>query len=253
MPNVTGNVAMHLLAEGGLVPVSLLELQLIDGSRHFISDAPVTLVPLLAQFDAFSFNPRYSRPNNNVRGVPGDNAADSQTPVFFHPWLTRPPAWGFTGTLATATSDASFQNVSGDTVNRSHSLLFSTSDMWGALFIYRLWLAAAETALITVIGKVDDATVDGDELDLTLSDIGNWSQIKAPDCTIDVSCGNIFGSPQCGSVSPTPCQNSYGSCTQINRFKGVVTQWSDSVVSIANASGVAQPVPPFSINLQSVI
>jgi hypothetical protein len=247
-PNVPASAAVTMMADGGLTPLNLLELQLVNGTRLYIADGPISVVPLLAQFDGGSMpvSP-YQRPYPQV--APPSYLNDAATPVFFQPWLTKAPEFAFAGTLATATADASFQNVSGDTVNRANSLLFSTADMWGALFVYRLWQPAPENALVAVVGKVDDATVDGDNLDLTLSDFCNWSQIKAPDCTIDVSCGNIFGSPQCGSTSPMPCQNSYGSCTSLNRFKGVIVQWNSGVTSVSTATGVAQPIPPFSITI----
>ena len=242
MANIPPYVASELQAEGIVNPVSLLELQTVAGQRVYLADAPIPVPSLLSRFDPpgamlnVPWNPGFAVP-------PGS--------VAFMPWLIDAPQFTFTASLATITANATFQNLSGNTVQRDGSLLFNSQELWGALFVYRLWLAASEYALVTVVGNVSDAEADEEKIALSLRGFSNWSEIKAPDCTIGVNCGNVFGSQQCGSTSPTPCQNTYGSCSQLNRFKGLVTQWDSQITSVPPTGlGTAQPIPNVQINLR---
>lgn len=246
MANVAANVAAALKAQGGPSPVSLLELLMISGDYFFASDMAIG-VPSAIQSAAGGAGSGIVRGPRSVPGL-------AQLPagaVAFAPWLIDAPQWTFAGTLTTQTATATIQNVSGDSAQRDQSLLFSEEELWGALFIYRLWHPGLETALVTVVGNVSDAEAEDTTMELTLRDFGNWSEIKAPDCLIGVNCGLTFGSEACGSLSSTPCQNTWGTCTQSNRFKGLVTQWDSSVQSVpTTGQGTAQPVPTIEINLR---
>ena len=89
--------------------------------------------------------------------------------------------------------------------------------------------------------------IDESTMDLSIEGFGNWSAITAPSLKIDVTCGLYFGSVACGSVASTPCQQSYGTCSSIERFQGVIVQW-DSNVGLALPTQISQPAPLVSIN-----
>ncbi|MFC6645442.1 hypothetical protein ACFQBQ_07555 [Granulicella cerasi] len=207
-------------------PISLLSLQTISGTRLYYATAPILAPALLSRFD--------------VGGI--QNAQ-------FSNGLIQPPSFKFTDTLTTSSATAVIENLSGNTVERLGSRYFATEELWGSQFIYQLWSPAAESSLILVLGAVADVEDGGDALRLSLKDIGNWSEIKAPDCQISENCAVTFGSDACGSTSTTPCNNDWGSCSQRNRFKGVVTQWDNSAIALP-AAAYAQPAPLTSINLR---
>jgi hypothetical protein len=58
----------------------------------------------------------------------------------------------------------------------------------------------------------------------------------------------FFGSAACGSTNPTPCQNTYGTCTSIERFAGVIIYWVDGAFTVAPTTQIAQPPP---VNVQN--
>jgi hypothetical protein len=174
-----------------------------------------------------------------------------QTSSAFLPLLLDPPAFSVTCDLVTQTASATIDNLGGDTVNRTNSALFTAQDLWGSLFVYRIYDPALEYAKFTQIGTVEDASIDDDHLSLQLSSWLNFSKIAAPDCQINNNCQNVFGSPQCGSTSSVNCLNSYGSCSQINRFKGLITQWNSGVYTVSTNAGFAQPTPLISYNGRS--
>ena len=209
-------VSRRIAASGGLAPLALVELQALSGNRYFWSDARVAAPSVLAV---------YYPPASGV--IPqGTNTA---TPMAnFLPWLLKKPTFHLTRSTATATGSLTVQNLSGDTVRRDTALIFSQQEMTGALVFYRRWLADCEAATFQFQGNVDEAEIaaDGDSMTLSLEGMCNWSKIDAPDMEIGVSCGLTFGSVECGSTSTTPCTNSYGTCSSIERYKGILVEWT---------------------------
>jgi hypothetical protein len=224
MPNAPASVAGVLQSSGASALVILFELQTISGTRAYYASAPVTAQSLLSQYD--------------LNGV---------TSAAFLARILEPPAFTFTGTTATATARMTIDNLPGNTIERDGSKVFSANELWGAMYVYRLWQPETEYALLHVVGTIADASDDGDTLDLSLTDIGNWGEIAAPEASVSTNCQLVFGSQQCGSTSATPCTNTRGTCSQLNRFKGVVTVW-DSQLTLLPNGGLAQPAPAISYN-----
>lgn len=237
-------------AQGGSVPVSLLELQTISGQRYYFAENAIIAPSILSAFDWYHGGSL--APHSIVTGgpvPPMSTLAAEYTNVTFQDWLAVAPKFPETASLITSSSDCSVQNLSGNTVQRDGTRIFARQQLWGALFVYRLYNAAAEFALTTHIGNVSDIPSVGDTLDLTLRSWFNFSEIKAPEVSIDNnSCGNVFGSKQCGSTASFPCQNSYGSCTSLSRFKGIVTEWNNS--AITQPIAIAQQAPNVDLNLR---
>jgi hypothetical protein len=251
MGNVPANVAATSLAEGGIASASLLEIQTISGTRGYFSNRPLMEIPLVAAFDPAGITWRplagIASPFQGMTVTP-ESGSPSTTPVKFIPWLTEPPEFKVTCDLVTQTATATLQNISGDTLYRTNTMGFVKQDIWGALFIFRIWDAANEYADFTQIGVVQDVEVDDTSMELSLATWLDFSKIAAPDCQINNSCQNVFGSQQCGSTSDTNCLNSYGNCSQLNRFKGLITQWNSGVYTVTAQAGIAQPAPNLSYN-----
>ena len=99
------------------------------------------------------------------------------------------------------------------------------------------------------MGNVDEVQIDETELVLQSEGFGSWSAVRAPAYQVDVCCPLTFGSAACGSLSPTPCNNTYGSCSSRQRFDGVVTVWTSDLLTVPTAQ-IAQPAPSSAANLQ---
>jgi len=172
------------------------------------------------------------------------------SPVFveYLDWLVKTQHFQLFGSTQTDTATLSVQNLSGNTVERDVALAYAKNEFIGAFVYYRLWRADAECAIFQFAGNVVDADIDEEVMELTLEGFGNYSAIRAPAYAIDVACPLFFGSIACGSTSPTPCQQSYGTCTSIERFAGALVQWdfSDGVTPLVQ---IAQPPPVAAANL----
>jgi hypothetical protein len=214
----------RLAAAGGGAAVSLLEVATIAGARYYWSDADIIAPTALAQQITIGSGP--------TRSTELTYYAEA-----FQPWLLSAGPFKTYRNTTTSTGQVEIQNISGDTVRRDVSRIFSQQAMVGALVYYRTWLADCQFATFSFMGRVDDADIDldGDDskasMTLQLESLCCWAKIDAPNQDICSSCQLAFGSIQCGSTSPTPCNNDYGSCTSIERFMGVVLEWNGAVLN----------------------
>jgi len=200
-----------LAASGGPACITLVELATFGGKNYFWSEHRASWPSLL---------------------LGGGN-------VSFLDYLSGQQKFSLFGSTQTDTAAITVQNISGNTMQRDVMLAFTTDELIGALFAARVWHGAAEKALFTFIGNVIEAEPNEDLMTLQVEGLGNWSAINAPDYDIDKSCPLTFASVACGSTAPTPCDQSYGGCSQINRFAGAVSQWDFETPNIQ----IAQPPP----------
>lgn len=219
MLNLPTGVTGPMSASGGCAPVSLVEVRTVSVNTYFWSEQRGIW-------------------NSIINGTPTNQYLD---------WLVGEQQFQLHGSTQTDTGTLSVQNMSGNTVERDIAVTYSRNEFIGAFVYYRLWRADAEVSIFTFMGNIVDADIDEQTMDLSIEGFGNYSAIKAPSYSIDVSCPLVFGSMACASTSPTPCQQSYGTCTSIERFAGVVVQW-DFSDGIAPLVQIAQPVPAVSYN-----
>jgi hypothetical protein len=162
--------------------------------------------------------------------------------IEFKPWLIGAPVYHEYRSTQTDTAQCEVQNLSGDTIYRDVAKFFSANELTGALFLSRIWSVESESALYTFIGKMEEPEITDESLSLHANSIKNWSAVKAPPYHIGETCGLDFGSIACGSTATTPCNQSYGTCSAIERFQGVITQWNGSPINYTQISQPAQTV-----------
>lgn len=211
-----GNLFVPMAASGIVAPITLIEILTAAGKTYFVSEQ-MTTAPSL------------------ITGAPAQ----------YLDWLIGAPEFHETGTVETDTGSIEIQNISGTTVQRDAGLMFTETELIGALVICRIWRGDAQTALRTYFMQVTAAQINHASLRLSLeTSLGNWSAIIAPAYKIDVACPLTFASKACGSVSPTPCDQTYGNCSSVNRFMGVITAWVTDTPNVQ----LAQPAPVNTFN-----
>ncbi len=206
-----------MAASGGVAPVVLVEIQTISGQVLYISDAWIVANSLLS----------------------------GESMVSYRPWLIGETRFTIYRSTTTYTAEFELQNLSGDTVSRDVSKFISANELTGALVWMRIWRADSQIAIFQFVGKLLDPEVSEHSVMCQAEGFGNWSAIKAPPYQIGVSCPLYFGSIECGSTAATPCQQSYGTCTSIERFKGSIDQYSLNGPSLVQ---VSQPAPAVTYN-----
>jgi hypothetical protein len=248
-------VKQRMAASGGPAPVSLFEVLTLSMAAYFWSDALVTTSSVLvtagipdpgggpgphpeaAPVGGESVYPLYEPPSSGA----GPAIAT------FVPWIIKAPVITQCKSTQASTFRLSIQNLSGNTVQRDASQIFSEHEFYGALIYLRLWRLDCESSLLDFQGNITKVTLnaDGDSMDLSGEGSFNWAKVTAPTVQIGATCGNSYNAvgafSECGAFAgSTPCTNSYGTCQQLTRFKGVVTEWSGQQVDY---SQYAQPIP----------
>jgi len=163
----------------------------------------------------------------------------------FLDFLSEPVEFQLYASTQTDSAKVVIQNISGNTVERDMSKLFSRQELIGAYVYIRVWRGDAEKALLTFTGNIREVDI-GDSMTLDISGFGNWSEIEAPSYDVDTACPLTFASKACGSTSPTPCDQTYGTCSSINRFAGVIQHWLIETPDVQ----LAQPAPQNNFNPQ---
>lgn len=214
---VTGPMA----ATGGTSPISLIEVLTLAGASFFWSEQRIIAPAILT----------------------------GTASALYLDWVTGVPKFHRYRSTQTDTASFTLQNLSGNTVTRDAATLFDANELIGALVYYRMWRAAAETSLFDFMGNVDSCEINETEFTLSCEGFGNWSAVRAPAYQVDVCCPLTFGSMACGSLSATPCNNTYGSCSSRQRFDGVVTVWTSDLLAVPTTQ-LAQPAPSTASNLQ---
>ncbi len=213
-------VKARLAASGSGAAVSLLEVATVTGNRFYWSDAAITapaaLPTVLIATSGVATSYTFKFPQTN-----------------FVPWLVGAGPFRTYRNTTTSSGEVVVQNLSGDTVRRAIALLYASTELIGALVFYRMWLADCEYATFSFMGTIDSVSIsaDGNSMTLQLESMCNWARLKAPDKQIGVACPLAFGLVQCGSTSPTPCNNDYGSCSSTERFMGIIEEWTGSALN----------------------
>ncbi len=250
-------VKQRIKASGALAPITLIDIQTIQGALFGWSDAQVQ-APSVLLAAILSATPTVT-PSFNPRALMGEAAlTPAITPsglpsppsnmAYYQPWLVTPPV--FTQYKSTQTSTATFaiQNITGDTIRRDIEQIFSSHELVGALIYIRIWSMECAYSLFDFQGIVDEAdiNVSGTTMDVSVEGSYAWMKVPAPREQIGPTCGNIFNNGgsffACGSTSATPCNNDYGTCSSLNRFNGIVTEYVTST-STADQTQVAQQAP----------
>jgi hypothetical protein len=213
------NVTAVMKASGGSAPINLIEILTRSGLSIFISDQQVVANSWLTGADA----------------------------VTYLPWLVGVPEFHEYRSTKTSTASFNLQNISGNTVARDVATLFSANELTGATVFCRIWRTDAETALYSFLGKLASPEIDEQTLNCSANGFDNWSVIKAPPFRIGETCGLDFGSIECGSTSSTPCNQSYGTCSSIERMKSVIVQWDGAALDYTQ---VVQPAQTVQMNNQ---
>ena len=213
------NVTKVMASASGTGPVTLIEIITPGGVVLYVSDQQIVANSVLT----------------------------SSAAVTNLPWLASAATFQESKTTKTSTGKFTLQNLSGDTVMRDLSRIFSMTELTGSICFCRVWLPAAEAAIYSWLGKMREPEERGDTFACSLIGFDNWSMIKAPPFHVGETCGLDFGSVECGSTATTPCNQSYGTCSSIERMKSVIVQWNGAPLDYTQ---VVQPAQSVQMNNQ---
>jgi len=140
-------VKARLAASGGGAAVSMLDVVTITGQHLCWSDSDITAPSGLPVFVV------------EGSGI-GSRTIWTYPATPYLPWLLSAGPFKSYSNTTTSTGQVTVQNLSGDTVRRDISLLFSQSAMMGAMVFFRTWLADCEYATFAFMGTVTDVELE---------------------------------------------------------------------------------------------
>ncbi len=187
---------MSLDVRTGVAPISLVDVQTVDGLLYYWSDRPITAPAALS----------------------ADGLGDL---IAYQPWLLTAPTFTFNRSLQTDTGTFTLQNISGDTISPDFAKATRRSSLEGALFVFRWWDPGGEFAWIETEG-----TLSVDEVDNRTAPLATAQLLAGQDDTPAESysevCQLVWGEARCGATGSTECLYSYKTCQVVEHFLGVL-------------------------------
>lgn len=196
-------------ARGGFGSIGLLDVQLRDGTLHYIST------------HAGSYPKKLGAAGSTV----------------YKTWLESAGPFRRTRSLRTDAGDITLQNISGNTVDRDTALALK-SEWEGALAIFRDWNILCEVSDEEFHGTLREGIVTETQVRFRFHQLLDPSVLTVPTESQIELCSWRFKSPQCGSTGAgTSCPKDFASCADSSRaaterYNGILTPPPLSVFAI---------------------
>jgi hypothetical protein len=193
--------AAEFKKRNGLGLVTLLDLQLLDGTLYYWSDLAGSYTKKL--------------------GVAGA--------AVYSPWLLSAGPLRLSRSLATDAGDIRVQNISGDTLKRDLANAISSREFEGAFAVLRLWSLGLSAAVLEFDAFLTEPTFDESAGSFRVLQLLDPSSVEAPARVYSEQCTWRYKSPECGSTgSAAACPKDLASCKDATRaaserFNGVPT------------------------------
>jgi hypothetical protein len=206
-----------MAARSGPAPVLLLDVMALDGTSYHWGNKEIDVAPVYPE--TLPGTP----PAAWLAGL-ANPPADYDTHYF--PWLLSVTGFNQTSAQQAVTASIEVQNISGNTLQRDLMGLLSARTFEGALFAFREWNLVKQEAEFEQHGRLTVVTTS--ELICTFGAnlLFNPNDYDGQPYAYSETCQWRFGSPQCGSTAgndsnfANPCDNTYTTCHQLNRFGG---------------------------------
>lgn len=180
----------------GYTPVTLLDLEVRDGTRYFWSDWEGSFPAIIG----------------------GGTQA-------YSPWLKRRGMFRWSRSLRSDIGNITVQNLSGSTIERDVGKVIKAKEFVGALAVIRFWDLHAADVIREFHGRVGWPEVSPEELQLQFVQLFNASEFRVPFDVYSEQCTWRYKSLQCGSASgEAVCSFTMADCkvrAAIERFNGV--------------------------------
>lgn len=206
-------------AKSGAAPVLLLDVLALDGtSYHWSNCAP--LPPITPVY------PTTLPGTPPAAWLAGLAIPPADYDTYYFPWLLSATGFVQNRAMQSVTATIEVQNVSGNTLQRDLAGLLTARTFEGALFALREYNLTAQAAEFEQHGRLTILSATEMECQFGANELFNPNDYDGNPYAYSETCQWQFGSPQCGSTAgndsafATPCDNTYTTCHQPNRFGG---------------------------------
>jgi hypothetical protein len=210
-------------AHSGPAPICLLDVVALDGTSYHWANKEIDATPV------------YTGTQPAWAAALAHPPANYDTHYF--PWLLSATGFHHTRSMQSDTANITVQNVSGNTIQRDLAGIVAASPLEGALFAFREWNSLKEEAEFEQHGRLTIVGGTEDQCQFGANQLFNPNDYDGNPYSYSETCQWRYASPACGDTTNNPCDNTFVTCRQQNRFLGVLnTIVFPSQPSVANVS-----------------
>lgn len=213
-------------ARSGPAPVCLLDVVRLDGCSFHWGSVEIDVTPRLPE-TLPGTAPAWAATLANP-------PADYDTHYF--PWLLSATGFHHTRSMQSDTANIVVQNVSGNTLQRDLPQNLSAASFEGAIFAFREYDLSTGVAEFEQWGRLTVMTVSETQTTFGANQLYNPNDYDGLPYSYSETCQWRYSSPGCGDTTNNPCDNTYVTCRQPNRFLGVLNNVVFPEGGVANIS-----------------
>jgi hypothetical protein len=142
--------------------------------------------------------------------------------MHYYPWLLSATGFHHTRAMQSDTATIEVQDVSGNTLQRDMAGLIVGTTFEGALFCFRIWNLLVMQPSFVQYGRLTILSVSQYMVSFGANQLYNANDYDGNPYAYSETCQWRYSSPACGDTTDNPCQNTYVTCRQQNRFFGVL-------------------------------
>lgn len=218
-----------MAARTGPAPVCLLDVVATDGTSYHWGNVEIDVTPVFT--------------GTHPSWLAGLANPPANYDTHYFPWLLSASGFRVSRAMQITAATIQVQNVSGNTIQRDLAGLLMGRTFEGALYAFRERNLTAQQAEFEQHGRLTINSSSEQQVNFGAGPLFNPNDYDGNPYDYSETCQWRFGGPQCGSTSAndsafaTPCDNTYVTCHQLNRFGGVLnTVVFPQDASVANIS-----------------
>jgi hypothetical protein len=195
-------------ARSGPAPICLLDVLALDGTSYHWGNTQIDTAPV------------------KTGTVPAWLATQAYQPANYHthyyPWLLSATEFHHTRSQQSYQANLIVQDVSGNTLQRDTAGLIVGTAFEGAWFAFREWNPLAQQTEFEQHGRLTIISVSETEVNFGANQLFNPNDYDGNPYDYSETCQWRYASLACGDTTNNPCQNTFVTCRQPNRFFGVL-------------------------------
>ena len=204
-------------ARSGPAPVLLLDVVAMDGTSYHWANKQIEETPV------YPSSLPGTAPTAWLAGL-AHPPANYDTHYF--PWLLSASGFSMARAQQAVQASISVQNISGDTLERDLAGMLMASTFEGALYCLREWNLLKREAEFEAHGRLTVVNAGERACTFGAGPLFNPNDYDGQPNAYSETCPWTFGDRRCGSTPTndtayaTPCDNTFTTCHQENRFGG---------------------------------
>jgi hypothetical protein len=195
-------------AHSGPAEICLLDVLALDGTSYHWGNKQIDTTAMVT--------------GTHPAWLAGQAYQPADYDTHYYPWLLSAAGFHHTRAMQSDTATIEIQDVSGNTLQRDMAGLIVGTTFEGAYFCFRIWNMLVQEASFVQYGRLTILSVTESIVSFGANQLFNPNDYDGNPYAYSETCQWRYASPQCGDTTDNPCQNTYVTCRQPNRFFGAL-------------------------------